>query len=69
LSAFLKLERNTREIILGMESMQSWKNHSELTTIKDLEVLIKQMEITEELINQKIENCRNKKTNSTTNKV
>ncbi len=52
-----------------MESMQSWKNHSELTTIKDLEVLIKQMEITEELINQKIENCRNKKTNSTTNKV
>ncbi|WP_296380303.1 DUF6090 family protein [Winogradskyella sp.] len=54
LKTFLNIEENRKEIILGMESIQGWKNHSETTTIRELEELLKDITIIEELIQKEI---------------
>jgi hypothetical protein len=54
LKAFLAIEQNQREIILGIENMQSWKNFSERRSISQLNKLLEEINIIEAEINKEI---------------
>ena len=52
LKTFLNIDANRRDIILGMESMQGWKDHSETSSISELEKLLIDIKYIEELIHK-----------------
>ena len=56
LKPFLAIEQNQREIILGIENMQGWKNFSERRSISQLSKLLEEIDIIEKQINEKIKN-------------
>ncbi len=54
LKSFLAIDENQREIILGWENMQGWKNLSERNSIRQLKDLLKKIDILEKKINKEI---------------
>jgi hypothetical protein len=50
LKEYLNVERNLPDIILGLDAAHKWKNLSETQTLKDLELIKKDMEAIIELI-------------------
>jgi hypothetical protein len=54
LSASLNVEKNSAEIILGLEAIQDWMHFSETKSIRLLKDLIKEIETIEELIQKEV---------------
>ena len=54
LESLLVTDENRREIILGWENMQGWKNFSERNSIKQLQDLLEKIDIIKEKINTEI---------------
>ena len=54
LESLLVTDENRREIILGWENMQGWKNFSERNSIRQLQDLLEEINIIEKKINREI---------------